>query len=118
MRAVHGVSAAFFQASLTRHVRAGHVIQRQVLALPIRRLRAVAAGAQHARHGAELRQVLGVVPLVELGLGRRIDVHRRDQQRTGAAGAARSPGSSCSPVKRRMRFAIAVTRLVQTEAFS
>ena len=86
MRAVQGVLAAFFQASLRGTSGPGHVIQRQVFALAIGRGRTVAARAQHAGHRAKLRQVLGVVPFVEFGFGCRIDIHRRDQQGTGAGG--------------------------------
>src|SRR6266404_824359 len=42
---------------------------------------AVAAGAQGAGYGAERRNVLGVVPFVEVALVLGRDVHRDDQQR-------------------------------------
>ena len=45
---------------------------------------AVAPRHQHARHRTELRQVLGVVPFVELALLLRRDIHRDQEQRVGA----------------------------------
>src|SRR5215831_618017 len=45
---------------------------------------AEAAGAEHAGHGGERRDVLLVVPLVELGLVLGRDVHRVQQQASGS----------------------------------
>ena len=45
---------------------------------------AVTPGRQDAGHRAELRQVLRVVPLVELALLLRRDIHRDQQERIGA----------------------------------
>src|SRR5712692_3383040 len=51
------------------HVGVGEVVDRGIA---LRRAgAAVAAGAQRARHPAERRDVLGVVPLVEFGFGLR-----------------------------------------------
>src|SRR5215470_7374211 len=59
------------------HVGRRQMIERDVLAIAGA---AEAAGAEHAGHGGERRDVLLVVPLVELGFVLRRDVHRVEQQ--------------------------------------
>src|SRR6266511_1854506 len=60
-----------------------HVGMRQVVeghVFPVATGAAEASRAEDARHGAEGGDVLGVVPLVELGLGDLRHVHGRDQR--------------------------------------
>ena len=72
---------------------------------------AEAAGADDAGHRGKRRDVLGVVPFVELGLVLGHDVHRVEQEPARAfRAAAWSPGRTWSPSKRISRSTRLVTR--------
>src|SRR6516162_546589 len=77
------------------HFGRGKMIERQVTLC--RAGPAVAAGAQGAGHGAECRNMLLVVPLVEIALVFGGDIHCDDRRAAASEGAVRSPGNNCSP---------------------
>src|SRR5712691_8566679 len=72
------------------HLGRGEVVERHVFAAAAAATETT--GAEDARDGAERRDVLLVVPLVELGLEFGRDVHRVQQQPSGIAGRELVPG--------------------------
>src|SRR4030095_9899271 len=72
------------------HLWLWQVVERHVL--PVTAAAPEAASAQHPGHGRERWDVLLVVPLVELGLELRHDVHRVQEQSPGAGGRELVPG--------------------------